>query len=455
MRLLLTCLAGFVLAAEDAHAQTIEPPDEKTLLWKVDIMAPSYGSGAAADLDSDGIPELVFGTYYGDEHLYCVDGKTGAVKWKKKSTGGPLDASVLIADVNADGALEIVFGDSAYGTIWCLNGAGEELWTFDGPSGTDSPPAAADLDGDGTIEIVYGTMKVNGGNGRVIALDGATGKQRWSAEVPGHVQSEPALADLDADGVLDVLVTNWMGDGKLRALNGKDGIELWSFTTDDWIYHGVSIHDFDVDGKPEIVVADRKGSVWMLEGEDGKLKWLAALEGERAGSVFGPTSLVDADGKGAPEIVVVGAHLHLLDAKKGEARWRKTYGGASLARGVACADVDGDGRQDLVYGESTRLRAIRARDGEDLWAWELRSGTSPHEGLDNAPLLLDLDGDGRLEVFIVGGKGTSDETRAENYGVAWALHAGKGKASASNRWTTFRGSNARIGKRTLTQPRTE
>jgi len=420
-------------------------PDEKTLLWTVETKSPSYGSAAAADLDGDGVPEILFGTYYNDEHLYCVDGKTSAVKWKHKSRGGPLDASVLIADVNTDGELEVVFGDSAYGTIWCLDAAGEELWTYDGPSGTDSPPAAADLDGDGTIEIVYGTMKVKGGNGRVIALDGATGKERWFAEVPGHVQSEPALADLNADGVLDVIVTNWMGDGKLRALNGKDGAELWTFTTDDWIYHGVSVHDFDADGIPEIVVADRKGHVWLLEGESGEAKWTATLEGERQGSVFGPTSLVDADGKIPLEIVVPGSHLHLLDAKQGEARWRKVYGGSSLARGVAVADVDGDGKQDLVYGEGTRLRAVRARDGKDLWAFDLRTGESPHEGLDNAPLILDLDGDGRLDVFVLGGKGTSDDTRPQNYGRAWALRAGKGKPADGNTWLTFRGSALRNG----------
>jgi outer membrane protein assembly factor BamB len=439
--ILLACLAWSPAApaAQDA-------PDAKTLLWTVETKSPSYGSAAAADLDGDGVPEIVFGTYYGDEQLYCVDGKTGAVKWRKQSRGGPLDASVLIADVDSDGAPEIVFGDSAHGTIWCLDAAGAEQWVFDGPSGTDSPPAAADLDGDGTIEIVYGTMKVKGGAGRVVTLDGATGAPRWSAEVPGHVQSEPALVDLDADGVRDVLVTNWMGDGKLRALNGKDGIELWSFVTGDWIYHGVSVNDFDGDGKPEIVVADRKGSVWMLEGESGAVQWTAALEGEREGSVFGPTTLVDADGKGAPEIVVCGAHLHLLDARKGETRWRRAFGGASLARGTAAADVDGDGRQDLVFGEGTRLRAARARDGKELWAWELRGGEDVHEGLDHAPLILDLDGDGRLDVFIVGGKGTSGATRASNYGRAWALRAGKGKAAPEHVWTTFRGSNLRGGR---------
>lgn len=440
-------LALLLALSLQAGAGSVPAPEEEARLWSVDTKSPSYGSAAAADLNGDGVPEIVFGTYYGDEHLYCVDGKTGAVEWSRKSDGGPLDASVLIADLDRDGRPEIVFGDSARGTLRCLDATGGERWVYAGPSGTDSPPAAADLDGDGSIELVYGTMKVQGGDGRVVVLDGASGKQRWAVPVPGHVQSEPALADLDGDGTREILVTNWMGDGRLRALRAADGSELWQFETGDWIYHGVSVDDFDGDRKPEVVVADRKGTVWMLEGESGAPKWTAALAGERAGSVFGPTTLVDADGKGAREIAVCGAHLHLLDARKGETRWRREFGGASLARGAATADVDGDGRADLVFGEGTRLRAVRARDGKDLWAWELRSGESPYEGLDNAPLILDLDGDGRLDVFIVGGKGTSDETRAGNYGRAWALRAGMGKATAANCWMTFRGSEARTGGR--------
>jgi outer membrane protein assembly factor BamB len=420
-------------------------PPANRVLWTVETQAPSYGSAAAADLDGDGHVEVVFGTYFNDEHAYCLDGRSGKLRWKKRSRGGPLDASVLIADLVGDRRPETVFADSARGRLWCLAANGEEIWHFDGPSGTDSPPALGDLDGDGKLELVYGTMKVRGGDGRVVALEAASGKVRWTAVVPGHVQSEPALADLNGDGKLDVLVTTWRGDDRLRALDGSNGQELWHFETGDWIYHGVSVADLDRDQRPEVIVADRKGTVWMLQGETGREVWSRQLEGESRGTVFGPTSLVDADGKGALEIAVPGRHLHLLDAK-GRVRWRQTYGGRSIARGCAVADIDGDGGQDLVFGEGTRLRALRARDRKELWSYELRSGEHRWERIDHAPLLLDLDGDGRLDVFVVVGKGTSDASRPQNYGRAWALRAGRGKATARNRWMTFRGGNRRLGR---------
>lgn len=417
------------------------------IIWSVATQAPSFGSAAAGDIDGDGKPEIVFGTYFNDEHVYALNGEDGSLAWKFKSQGGPIDTSVLIFDVNGDRKPEIIFGDSAYGTLFCLNGQGQPVWEFKGQSGTDSPAAAADMDGDGDVEVVYGTMKSRkAGTGFVNVLDGKTGTPVWSAAVPGHVQSEPGLVDVNGDGVLDVLVTNWMGDNHLRALNGKDGSELWKFETGDWVYHGVSFADFDRDGKPEIIVADRKGAVWMLAGESGEVVWKAALQGEREGSVFGPTSLVDCERDGVPEIVVCGQHLHLLDAA-GRLRWRNEYGPRSIARGVAVSDVDGDGVDDLAFGQGTTLRIVRADSGKELSAIDLRTGEDWQEHIDHAPLVLDLDGDGVLDVFVVAGLGRSGDTQKQNFGRAVAIRAGKGRAGKSGQWLMFRGGPRHSGAR--------
>ena len=85
-------------------------------------------------------------------------------------------------------------------------------------------------------------------------------------------------------------------------------------------------------------------------------------------------------------------------------------------------------------------------EGASLWSEELRFGESHFEGIDNAPLVLDLDGDQLLDVFVVTGKGTSDESRPQNYGRAVALRAGAGKAKAGADWTTFRGGPTRSGQ---------
>jgi|TARA_B100000959_G_C14941833_1_gene608167 outer membrane protein assembly factor BamB len=439
-------LASPLLASQEEvlEAALTQEPDSEKLLWSFELKAPSYGSGAAADIDGDGKPEIVFGTYYNDEHVYALNGEDGSLLWKFKSEGGPVDTSILLHDLTGDGRPEVVFGDSASGTLFCLKGDGEVLWKFAGQSGTDSPPAAADLDGDGKVEVVYGTMKKGGKDGFVNVLDGATGNPIWSVEMPGHIQSEPGLADLNGDKVLDVLVANWMGDGKLRALSGKDGEELWSFETNDSVYHGVSIADFDKDKKPEVAIADRNGNVWLLEGESGELVWQTELKDEHKGAVFAPTNLVKQSGNKVPWIVVCGQHLHLIDGRKGEVKWRNDYGKGSIQRGVAIADIDGNRKPDLAFVVGTRLYVVRAEDGKELWSEEMRVGEGIYEG-GGAPLILDLDGDGHLDIFLVMGRGLSDDTRLQNYGRAIALRAGKGKPDKGNQWLTFRGGPQRIG----------
>jgi outer membrane protein assembly factor BamB len=194
----------------------------------------------------------------------------------------------------------------------------------------------------------------------------------------------------------------------------------------------------------------------MLAGESGKQIWKTSLKGEMEGTVFGPTSLADADGDGVPEIVVCGLGLHLLDAR-GQERWHNAYGsgGRCIARGAAVADVDGDGGDDLVFGEGTTLRAVRARNGSEIWKVDLRSGEDVNEGIDNAPLLVDLDGDGRLDVFVVSGRGLSGETEKGNYGRAIALHAGDGRMSEGNCWMLFRGGARKSGGRQAVRRRAD
>ncbi|MBN2491606.1 MAG: VCBS repeat-containing protein [Planctomycetes bacterium] len=417
-------------------------------LWTFDTRAPSFGSGAAGDIDGDGKPEVVFGTYFNGEHVYALNGEDGSLAWKFKSRGGPIDTSILIHDVNGDQKLEVIFGDSARGVLFCLDGAGKEVWTFQGQSGTDSPAAAADLDGDGTVEVVYGTMKVRRGGARVNVLAGKTGQLVWSVEVPGHVQSEPGLVDVNGDGVLDVLVTSWRGDDRLRALSGKDGTELWHFEVGDWVYHGVSFHDFDRDRRPEIVVADRKGSVWLLAGETGKPVWKAGIEGEKPGQVFGPTTLVDSNGNGVPEIAVAGRNLHLLDARTGKVRWRTNLPGkTTIMRGAATADVNGDGKPELVFAQDRTVYVLAAATGKILWTRSVAVRNDPQEYIKSAPLLVDLDGDGRLDIFMVTGRADGRRPqREQNYGQAFALRGGAPRAGQALPWLTFRGSPRRGGQ---------
>lgn len=410
------------------------PPaaESPKLLWKLDLSSPSFGGPAIGDLNGDGNPAIVFGTYYNDEHLYAVGAKDGKLLWKFKSDGGPFDASVALVDLDNDGRLEVLAADSSTGTLFCLDGAGKVKWTTKLPNSTDSPPSVADIDGDGKLEIVVGTMALGDRHGRVVVLDAATRKEKWVARIPGHVQSEPVLVDLGGKGVLDVIVTTWHGDKAVHALGGKDGKELWTHAMKGQMYHGVTA--FKHDGV-KIVAASTAGDVALLDAR-GKPIWTK----QPGGYLFAPTAAGDLDGDGKPEVVVCGGRVHVFDAD-GKEKWRSEDFG-SVARGAVIIDADGDGKPDVLFGARDRkLHALNGATGKEIWAFDATVKGHVYEGIDSAPVVADFDGDGNLEAFFVTGKGTSDKTQKENFGRAFAIRLGKG----AGQWPMFRGNLRRTG----------
>jgi outer membrane protein assembly factor BamB len=289
------CLALSVTALSSLAATSPQqklPGGETSpkLLWQRDLSSPSYGGGAIGDLNKDGNLVLVFGTYYNDEHLYAVQAKDGKLLWKFRSEGGPFDASVALVDLDGDGKLEVLAADSSTGMLFCLDGEGKVRWKTKLLNSTDSPPAVADIDGDGKLEIIVGTMMLGDRKGRVMAIDSGTQKPKWIASIPGHVQSEPVLIDLNGDGQLDVLVTTWRGDKAVHALRGKDGTALWRRSLKGDMYHGVTALALP---EPRIVAASIAGDVMMLDGKGNPL-WTKRL----GGYLFGPTAAADLNGDG-------------------------------------------------------------------------------------------------------------------------------------------------------------
>jgi outer membrane protein assembly factor BamB len=422
-----------------------QDPESPKKLWSLDTKSPSYGSGALGDIDQDGKPEIVFGTYFNDEHLYAVNAEDGSVLWKARSDGGPLDASVAIVDLDGDEKPEILTADSSTGKLFCFAGDGKEKWSIKLPNSTDSPPAVADLDGDGVLEIVVGSMWKGNSKGDVSVYRVDTRKLVWRREFKGCVQSAPCLVDLDDDKVLDVIAASWRGTNAVHAFSGRDGKDLWTFETmtkEDTprthlgMYHGVSAGVLRKGDGLRIAFAtcsSRTGTLFVVDAK-GKLVWKKVL-GEY---LFAPTTMADLDGDGHREIIASGRKTYAF-RHDGEKLWSADVGSA---RGPAVADLDGDGDLDLVLGARGRKAvALDGPTGKELWSFDATCGKDRYEGLDSGPLVADFDGDGTLDVFFVAGKGTSDKTRGKNYGRAYAVRAGKGKG----RWETFRGNLRRTG----------
>lgn len=415
------------LAASALLACTRLTADERKPLWSFDLKSPCYGGPAFGTLNGE--PAVVFGTYYNDEHLYALRARDGKLLWKFPSDGGPFDASVALADLDGDQQLEILAADSSTGTLFCLDGGGQVKWKHTLPNSTDSPPSIADIDGDGKLEIAVGTMMTADRKGRIVVLDAATRKEKWSAAVPGHVQSEPVLVDLGR-GRLDVIVTTWRGDKSVHALDGRTGETLWSHTMKGDMYHGVTAISHD---GMKIVAASIAGDVTMLDNH-GKVVWTK----EPGGYLFAPTAAGDLNGDGKPEIIVCGGKVHVLDLD-GNHLWQSADFG-SISRGVAIFELHG--KTSIALGGSDRnFRVLDGKTGKQQHIFDANLKGHVYEGIDSGPVVADFDGDGQLEAFFVVGKGTSDKTKADNYGRAIALKLGPGRGA----WPMFRGNLRRTG----------
>ncbi|MFH1835493.1 MAG: PQQ-binding-like beta-propeller repeat protein [Methanobacteriota archaeon] len=106
-------------------------------------------SPAIADINNDGLSEIVFGSE--GKNLYILDGYGRRIK--KYSVNKAVTDPASLADVNADGFKDIIF-TSTDGIIYVLNHKGERIWSTQLESPIHAPPALADIDSDGILEII-------------------------------------------------------------------------------------------------------------------------------------------------------------------------------------------------------------------------------------------------------------------------------------------------------------
>jgi hypothetical protein len=225
-------------------------------LWRAKLEGRVTG-GVAADLNGDGGAEVALVTANPDR-LYVLDGASGRVSAEQKleaeAIGSPFPLAgesrgLVLALSNerleirgADGSLTkelktsgelttapLVVSRGAVSVLIVGTDKGLTALSFpelkvlgnivaddDSVRGTLS---AADMDGDGTTEIIMVTRR-----GRVALVSTIDGNVRWYAEGATDAGSA-AFADLNADGILDVIVPG--GAAFAVGFSGRDGSLIW------------------------------------------------------------------------------------------------------------------------------------------------------------------------------------------------------------------------------------
>jgi hypothetical protein len=413
-RLLVPTALALVLAAPSAWA-AVNPP---VLKWQRGGCFASwcqtgwYASPAVADIDADGLQDVIWGAY----DVVALRGADGVLKWRAPNASR-VWPGIAVADVDGNGSLEVVAGRGS-DQLTVYNGAGGVVWTRNPFGGGEVRTLAVeDLEWGGPLEIVVG--RASGGATRQLNVYDAAGNVRpgWPARRDGEpgagwgmYNQNVTVADLNGDGLREVIGptdTHYItaldrGGNQLGANAVYSGRQFWSQV-------GVHVdHAVDVRG-------------WANCGAE-----------HRPNFADSAPVVADVNGDGSAEIVVVGnvyncgtspyTSLYQMPfiLRMDRTRWSGSGfdwtalpppgpGTAPLAEDFnviesvvpnpAVADLDGDGRKEILYPSyDGKLHAY--------WLDKTEHGSWPHDvpgtGIRFAsePVVADLDGDGHAEVIF-------------------------------------------------------
>ena len=130
----------------------------------------------------------------------------------------------------------------------------------------------ADLNGDGCDDAIVAVARLG-----LFARDGKTGADLWSIPAPDTktpagmemVDDQIALADLDGDGVMDVIYVVIGGDA--LAVSGKTGKVIWRAKAAQRLISRITLAQLDGHDYPWVLAADPFLTVEGLSGHDGRL----------------------------------------------------------------------------------------------------------------------------------------------------------------------------------------
>jgi hypothetical protein len=399
-----------------------------SLRWRAESGQRVWPGVAVADLTGDGTLEVVVGRS-GDQ--VTVYDRFGSAVWTRNPFGGGEVRTLAVADLETDGALEIVVGRAGVGATRQLNvlepnGAVRAGWPArrDGEAGYgwgmyNENVAVADMNGDGLKEIFgptdthYITALDRGGNQLAASSVYGAGKV-WSQvgvhvdhavdlrgyancgveHRPNFADSAPIVADVNADGVPEMIVvgnvydcgtdpytslyqmpfilkldrTRWSGSGfdwtSIPVPGPGSGPRSEDYGVIETALPNAAAADLDGDGRLEILFPSYDGKLhayWLDKTEHGSWPYTVPATGS-GGDTFRFASepvVADLDGDGQAEVIFASwpkkatgrtGHLHVLSSL-GVELWRvslpapaigKTWNGGLGAPTLANVDADAD-----------------------------------------------------------------------------------------------------------------
>ncbi|PYM37872.1 MAG: hypothetical protein DME17_06470, partial [Candidatus Rokuibacteriota bacterium] len=417
-------LAGNTTVAATFGTAGVSAP---VLMWQYGGCLPGpscdtgwYSSPAVADIDGDGLPDVVWGNY----DVVALNGADGSLKWRATSSHR-VWPSIAVAALTAGGPLEVIAA-RASDELTVYDGFGNTVWTRN-PFGTGElrTLAVADLESDGRLEILVGRTGGDQSPQLTAFEPDGTVRPGWPVRHSGEpgfgwglYNQNVVVADMNGDGFKEVFSPT---TGHYITAVDRNGNQLPTnavyndFTPVGpkvWSQVGVQVDN----------AVDLRG--YADCGVDNRPTF------EESAPV-----VADVDGDGVPELIVVGNiydcgtgtslyHMPFI-LKLDRTRWSgsgfdwtviPTPEPGSAPRSedytvieqalpnAVVADLDGDGFQEILFPSYDGKVHAYWLDKTEHGSWPYTVPTTGAPGDDfrfaSEPVVVDLDNDGHAEVIF-------------------------------------------------------
>ena len=273
-----------------------------------------YGSGgpypssvAVADVNGDGKPDIVVANYSNGTVGVLLGNGDGTFQ-TAVTYGDPAAYSVAVADVNGDGKLDLLTANED-GNVGVLLGNGDGTFqtaaTYGSGGTRPISVAVADVNGDGNPDVLVANIN-SSSLGVLLGNGNGTFQTALTYGTGGDAPYSIAVADVNGDGKPDVVAANYSSASVGVLLGNGDGTFQSAATYNSgplgtiWPM-SVAVADVNADGMPDIVVANGSGSVGVLPGNgDGTFQPVVSYNSGGGESV----AVADVNADGKPDVVV-------------------------------------------------------------------------------------------------------------------------------------------------------